>query len=77
MFTKDKGNLRVSKHYHVTRNCLEGCLEDLLYNVLLMLVLTYRSSLVTLFVVINKKGFEVSNRKDLAQFATNLAICML
>jgi hypothetical protein len=77
MFIKDKRNPRVNKHYHITRNCLEKCLEDPLYNVLLMLVLIYRLSLVILFVAISKKGFEVNNRKDPAQFAANLATRML
>jgi hypothetical protein len=77
MFIKGKENLRVSKHYHVARNCLEKCLEDLLCNVLLMLVLMYKSLLVILFVAINKKGFKVSVCKDLAQFTANLATYML
>jgi hypothetical protein len=66
MFIKGKRNLRVGKHYHVMCNCLEGCLRDLLCNMLLMLVLIYRLLLVILFVVINKKGFKVNSRKDLA-----------
>jgi hypothetical protein len=66
MFTKGKGNSRVGKYYHVTRNCLERCLRDLLCNVLLMLVLMYRLLSVILFVVISRKGFKVSKRKNLA-----------
>jgi hypothetical protein len=77
MFTKDKKNLRVSKHYHVIHNCLKECLGDLLCNVLLMLVLTYKLLLVTLFIAISRKGFKVGAYKDLAQFAANLAMCML
>jgi hypothetical protein len=77
MFTKGKRNLRVNKHYYVTRNCLKKCLKNLLCNVLLMLVLTYRLSSVTLFVAIGRKGFEVSVCKDLAQFAANLVTRML
>jgi hypothetical protein len=77
MFTKDKGNSKVSKHYHVTHNCLKRCLRDLLYNVLLILMLTYKLLSVTPFVIISKKGFKVSAHKDLAQFMTNLATRML
>jgi hypothetical protein len=77
MFIKSKRNLRVGKHYHVARNCLERCLGDLLCDVLLMLVLTYRSSSVIPFVAISRKGFKISDHKDLAQFAANLVTCML
>jgi hypothetical protein len=66
MFTEGKRNLRVSKYYYVTHNCLKKCLRDLLCNVLLMLVLMYRLSSVTLFVIISRKGFKVSACKDLA-----------
>jgi hypothetical protein len=64
MFTKDKRNLKVNKHYHVVHNCLEGCLRDLLYNMLLMLMFIYRLLLVTSFVTISKKGFKVNTYKD-------------
>jgi hypothetical protein len=64
MFTKGKGNPKIGKHYHVARNCLKKCLGDPLYNVLLMLVLTYRSSSVTPFVAARGKGFEVGAHKD-------------
>jgi hypothetical protein len=66
MFTKGKRNLKIGKHYYVARNCLEECLGDPLYNVLLMLMLTYRLLLVTPFVAARGKGFEVGARKDLA-----------
>jgi hypothetical protein len=65
MFTKGKKNSRVNKHYYIIRNCLKKCLGDLLYNVLLILMLTYKLLSVILFVVISKKGFEISDRKDL------------
>jgi hypothetical protein len=77
MFTKDKRNLKVNKHYYIARNCLKKCLEDLLCDVLLMLILIYRLLLIILFVVISKKGFKVSNHKDSAQFAANLATYIL
>jgi hypothetical protein len=77
MFTKDKRNSRVSKHYHITHNCLKKCLGDLFYNMLLMLMLIYKLSLVTLFVAINKKSFKINACKDLAQFTTNLVTRML
>jgi hypothetical protein len=77
MFIKGKGNSRVSKYYHVAHNCLERCLGDLLCDMLLMLVFIYRLLSVTPFVAISKKGFKVSKHKDLAQFAANLAICIL
>jgi hypothetical protein len=65
MFIKDKGNLKVSKHYYIMRNCLKGCLRDLFYNVLLIFMFIYKLLLVILFVTINKKGFKVSACKDL------------
>jgi hypothetical protein len=55
MFVRE--NLNIREHYHVTRNCLEECLEDLLCNVLLMLMVMYRSLLVTPFVATSEKGF--------------------
>jgi hypothetical protein len=77
MFTKNKKNLRVNKHYHVTHNCLKKCLENLLPNVLLILVLTYKLLSVTSFIAISKKGFEISKHKDSAQFVANLVTHIL
>ena len=65
------------EHYHIARNCLEGCLGDPLCDLLLILVLTLGSSSVTPFVAVNGSGFEAGTRKDPAQFAATLAMRML
>ena len=72
-----KGNLKILKHYHVARNCLEECLSNLLYNMLLMLIIIIGTSLVTLFIATGGKGFKVSQQKDPKQFTANLATRML
>jgi hypothetical protein len=77
MFTKGKGNPKIGEHYHVACNYLEEYLGDPLYDVLLMLMLTYRLLSVTPFVAARGKGFEVDAHKDPAQFAANLAMCIL
>jgi hypothetical protein len=72
-----KGNAKILAHYHVARNCLESCLGDPLCDVLLMLVLTFRSSSVTPAVGGKAAGFEVGPHKDPGLFAANLATRML
>lgn len=42
-----QGNQRILEHYYVARNCLERSLRYPLYDVLLMLVLTFSTSSVT------------------------------
>lgn len=72
-----KGDPKVREHYHFARNCLEECLGDPVCDVLLMLVITYGSSSVTPSVSKSGKGFELTKRKDPAQFSANLATRML
>lgn len=72
-----KGNPRIAAHYHVARNCLESCLGDPLCDLLLMLVLTFRSSSVTPSVAVKGHGFEAGPRKDPGLFAASLVTKML
>jgi hypothetical protein len=72
MLTKE--NQKIIEHYHIAHNCLERCLGDLLYDLLLMLVVTFRSSSVTPFVATNRNRFEVETQKDPAQFIATLAM---
>jgi hypothetical protein len=71
------GNAGIREHYHVARNCLQECLGDPLCDVLFIIVVTLSSCSVTPWVAPNAKGFVPGERKDLAQFAANLATRML
>jgi hypothetical protein len=72
-----QGTGKILDHFHVARNCLEGCLGDLLCDVPLMLVLTLSSSSVTPFVLTKSHHIEAGLRKDPKLFATSLATRML
>jgi len=71
------GNQMIMQHYHVARNCLEGCLGDPLCDLLLMLVLTVSSSSVTPMVRMQGHTFEAGPRKDPKIFAAGLVTRML
>jgi hypothetical protein len=72
-----KRNQKIIEYYYIVCNCLEGCLGDLLYDLLLILVVTFRSSSVTLFIATNRNRFEVRTQKDPVQFTATLAMQML
>jgi hypothetical protein len=72
-----KKNQKITEHYYIVCNCLKGCLGDLLYNLLLMLVVTFRSLSVTLFIATNRNRFEIRTQKDPAQFTATLITQML
>jgi hypothetical protein len=72
-----KENQKITEHYYIVYNCLEGCLGDLLYDLLLMFVVMFRSLSVTPFVATNRNGFEVRTQKDPVQFTATLVTQML
>ena len=72
-----RGNQKIMEHYHVARNCLEGCLGDPLCDLLLMLVLTVSASSVTPTVAVKGHRFEAGRRRDPRIFASSLATRML
>ena len=68
---------RILEHYQVARNCLESYLEELAYNLLLMLVLTIASSFATPTMLPSKHKFEVGVSKNASSFIANLATRIL
>ena len=68
---------RILEHYQVARNCLESYLEELAYNLLLMLMLMMVSSSATPTMLPGKHEFEVGMSKNASSFIANLATRML
>jgi hypothetical protein len=57
-------NPKVLAHYEAACGCLEQCIGEPLCDVLLMIVLTFSSSIVTPALPMNGSEFEVGPRKD-------------
>ena len=68
---------KVLAHYEAARDCLQQCLGDPLCDVLLMIVLTFSSSIVTPALPMRGSEFEVGPRKDPRLVAVTLATRML
>ncbi|KFY11345.1 hypothetical protein V491_07243 [Pseudogymnoascus sp. VKM F-3775] len=70
-------DIRVVAYYHIAQNCLEQRLRDPLYDVLLMIVLTFASSTVTPALPMRGSHFVVGPQKDPRFLAATLATRML
>lgn len=72
-----RGDQRVLAHYESARDCLIQCLGDPLCDVLLMIVLTFASSIVTPVLPMHADCFEARPRKDPRLLAVALITRML
>ncbi len=74
----EQGDQGVLDHYHVARNCLEKCLGDPLYDVMMMLVLTLASSTITPHIAPGQRMFSAAlKNKDPSLLAANMVTRML